>query len=152
MWDEIGYTGSQYADETAWCAVFVGAILKRAGMSYIQTASSQAYKNYGIEVPLDELQQGDIVVFYRDGPNSGLGHVGFATGVKTATTIEVLGGNQSNNLNVKNFRLERFNSSGQQIWGLRSIRRAVNCADGTTPAPAAGTTATAATGEGGSVT
>lgn len=152
LWDEIGYNGPNFADETAWCAVFVGAILKRAGSSYIQTASSQAYKNYGIEVPFEEVQQGDIVVFYRDGPDSGLGHVGFATGVKTATTIEVLGGNQSNNLNVKNFRLERFNSSGQQIWGLRSIRRAVNCEDGTTPAPAAGTTATAATGEGGSVT
>jgi uncharacterized protein (TIGR02594 family) len=152
LWDEIGYNGANFADETAWCAVFVGAILKRSGNKYIQTASSQAYSNYGKEVNIADVQQGDIVVFYRNGPNSGLGHVGFATGAKTSTSIEVLGGNQSNNLNVKNFQLARYNSSGEQIWGLRTIRRAVSCEDGETEAPAAGTTATAATGTGGSVT
>lgn len=148
LWDEIGYNGSRFADETAWCAVFVGAILKRSGNKYIQTASSQAYASYGEEVSIDQIQKGDIVVFYRKGTSSGLGHVGFATGVQTATTIEVLGGNQRNTLNVSSFQ----KSNTAKGWGIKSIRRAVSCKDGTTPAPAATTTTLASTATGGSVT
>jgi uncharacterized protein (TIGR02594 family) len=148
LWDEIGYDGARFADQTAWCSVFVGAILKRSGNKYIQSASSQAYASYGEEVALTDLQQGDIVVFYRKGTSSGLGHVGFATGEQTATTIEILGGNQGNTLSVRNF----LKSNTAKGWGIRTIRRAVSCKDGTTVAPAAGTSASSATGTGGSVT
>ena len=97
LWDEIGYNGAQFSDETAWCAVFVAASLKRAGCKFIQTASSQAFANYGVEVGNYEslkyslglpISQGDIVVFYRNGVSSGLGHVGFATGAVTMDHIE----------------------------------------------------------------
>jgi uncharacterized protein (TIGR02594 family) len=147
LWDEIGYNGAQFADETAWCAVFVGAMLKRSGNKYIQTASSQAYASYGIEVDPADVQQGDIVVFYRQSPSSGLGHVGFATGSSTGTTIEVLGGNQGNTLSVRSYSTVQ----GDQ-WGLRTIRRAVSCEDGSTEAPEAESAASGSTGEGGSVT
>ena len=149
LWDEIGYKGSTFADETAWCAVFVGAVLKRSGNKYIKTASSQGYKNYGAEVQLSQVQRGDLVVFYRKGPNSGLGHVGFATGKVTDTRIEVLGGNQGNTLSVRNFLL----SDERKGWALRTIRRAVSCKDGQTQAPASTVTAVAvSSGTGGSVT
>jgi uncharacterized protein (TIGR02594 family) len=148
LWDEIGYDGSRFADETAWCAVFVGAILKRSGNKYYQTASSQAYAKYGVEVSVDEIQQGDIIVFYRKGTSSGLGHVGFATGKQTATSIEVLGGNQRNTLNVSSF----LKSNAAKGWGIRTVRRAVSCKDGTTEAPAATASASSATSTGGSVT
>lgn len=132
LWDEIGYNGSIYADETAWCAVFVSAVLKRSGNKYIKTASSQAYRNYGVEVPhISQAKVGDIVVFYRKGKNSGYGHVGFFAGKFNDNYIAVLGGNQSNNLNVRYFkRLD--NSKG---WGIRSIRRAVSAEDGTSVPP-----------------
>ena len=147
LWDEIGYNGSQYADETAWCATFVGAILKRSGNKYIKTASSQAYAKYGKTVTLDDVQQGDIVVFFRKSRSSGLGHVGFATGNSTATTIEVLGGNQSNNLNIKSFDKKRGTK-----WGLRTIRRAISCSDGKTEAPVASSAIGASSGVGSAVT
>ncbi|MAD24344.1 MAG: hypothetical protein CMO44_09255, partial [Verrucomicrobiales bacterium] len=148
LWDEIGYNGSTYADETAWCAVLVGAILKRSGNKYIKTASSQAYANYGVAVKDDDVQQGDIVVFFRKSRSSGLGHVGFATGNSTASTIEVLGGNQSNNLNIKTF--DRVRGSK---WGIRTIRRATSCVDGKTEAPASTSTlAGLSSGIGGAVT
>lgn len=128
LWDEIGYDGNRFADETAWCAVFVSAVLKRSGNKYIKTASSQAYKNYGIEVPsLNEAIPGDIVVFYRKGENSGYGHVGFYAGIHNEIEVAVLGGNQSNNLNIRKFKL----SNPSKGWGVRSIRRAVSCKDGT---------------------
>jgi uncharacterized protein (TIGR02594 family) len=140
LWDEIGYNGSAYADQTAWCAVFVGAILKRSGLEYKKTASSRAYSSYGTEVygqdPADliDLRQGDMVVFYRNGIGSGLGHIGFATGGYSSDTIRILGGNQGDTLKVSNFR--RYNPA--KGWGIATIRRAISCEDGTTPAPEPG--------------
>ena len=151
LWKEIGYTTNAdkfTANGTAWCATFVGATLKRSGNKYIQTASSQAYKNYGTEVDYaNDLQQGDIVVFHRKGSNSGLGHTGFATGRQTDTHIEVLGGNQGNDLTTRWYPKK----SDNQQWGITSVRRATSCEDGTTAAPAATTTADNAGATGGSV-
>lgn len=152
LWEEIGYsasTGYSGGRYTAWCAVFVGATLKRAGCKYIQSAMARAYENYGIEVPWDDAQPGDIVVMFRNGIGSGSGHVGFATGKKTSTTIDILGGNQSDNLNVKTFN----RGSRSASRGVLTIRRAVSCVDGQTPAPSAGTTnQIASSGAGGKVT
>ena len=95
------------------------------------------------------MKQGDIVVFFRDGVDSGLGHVGFATGNKTDTNIEVLGGNQSNTLSVRSYQL----SNPAKGFGLLTIRRAVSCGDGETEAPASTDTSIAeSAGEGGAVT
>lgn len=132
LWDEIGYNGSIYADKTAWCAVFVSAVLKRSGNKYIKTASSQAYANYGIEVKnIRDAKVGDIVVFYRKGKNSGYGHVAFVTGVYNDTRITVLGGNQSDNLTIASYK--RLDES--KGWGIRTIRRAVSAEDGTSVPP-----------------
>lgn len=127
LWDSLGYDGKKFADHTAWCAVFVSAVLKRSGCKYLKTASSRAYATYGQEVKsLNDAQAGDILVFYRGGKGSGYGHVGFYAGSHTADRVSVLGGNQSDSLNIKNFRIS---GSG---WGLLSIRRAVSCKDGST--------------------
>lgn len=132
LWDEIGYNGAQFADETAWCAVFTSAVLKRSGNKYIKTASSQAYAKYGVEVPhISQAKVGDIVVFYRKGKNSNYGHVGFYAGKFNENYITVLGGNQSNNLNIRSFK--RLDES--KGWGIRTIRRAVSAEDGTSVPP-----------------
>jgi uncharacterized protein (TIGR02594 family) len=150
LWKEIGYEKSAKSftrNRTAWCATFVGATLKRSGAKYIQTASSQAYNNYGESVDgIDNIKQGDIVVFHRNGVNSGKGHVGIATGRVKDGKIEIIGGNQGNNLTTKYYPI----SNPRKGWGLKSIRRAVSCSDGST-VPDAGTVAYQATGEGGSV-
>ena len=131
LWNEIGYDGANFADHTAWCAVFVSACLKRSGNKYIKTASSQAYSNYGIEIPVEEAQTGDIVVFYRKGSGSGYGHVGFYAGAQTANKIAVLGGNQSDTLSIRYF----YKSKPDKGWGIKTIRRAVSATDGTTTPP-----------------
>lgn len=132
LWDEIGYDGNRFADQTAWCAVFVSAVLKRSGNKYIKTASSQAYANYGVEVKdIRDAKVGDIVVFYRKGKNSGFGHVGFYCNKYNDTRITVLGGNQSDNLTIASFK--RLDES--KGWGIRTIRRAVSAEDGTSVPP-----------------
>ena len=147
LWDEIGYNGAQYADETAWCAVFVGAILKRSSSKFIKTASSRAYGKYGIEVPIENLQKGDIVVFFRKGISSVYGHVGFATGIQTSDTIEILGGNQGDTLSVRTYSKSRPSRG----WGIVGVRRAINCSDESEAPPALGETVASA-GEGDKVT
>lgn len=148
LWTELGMRGQTVGDTTAWCAIFVGACLKRSGNKYIKTASSQGYKNYGITVPLSNIQKGDIVLFYRDGASSGKGHIGFYTGVKTATTITVLGGNQGQTLKTSTYKI----SDPAKGWGITKIIRAVSATDGTTPAPLPETEAPPSTPDSGSVT
>lgn len=147
LWDEIGYQGNQYADETAWCAVFVGATLKRSGNKYHKTAMARGYESYGKEIPWNEMQPGDIVVMFRNGRSSGSGHVGFATGNYTNNTVDMIGGNQGNTLSVRTYK----RNSGSR--GVLTIRRAVSCEDGKTLAPQVGqVNAPKSSGVGGQVT
>ena len=64
-------------DETAWCAAFVGAMLKRAGMPHTGKLNARSYLDWGDEVALEDAQEGDIVVFWRGTPDGWQGHVGF---------------------------------------------------------------------------
>lgn len=161
IWTEIGYQSS-YADHTAWCAVYVGAMLKRSGCTYKKTASSRAYASYGKEVlsisdiennwnsVRGQIKKGDILVFYRKGKTSAYGHVGFSNGTTTSTRVECLGGNQSDSLNIKSF--PKFQNRRSGPFGLIAVRRAVKCDGSGEVVPDAGSPAESASGSGGSVT
>ena len=94
-------------DETAWCAAFVGAMLKRAGMPQTGKLNARSYLDWGDEVALDGAQEGDIVVFWRGTPDGWQGHVGFFVR-RAGVSIEVLGGNQANQVNVKRYPVDRL--------------------------------------------
>lgn len=99
-------------DETAWCAAFVGAMLKRAGIKGTGKLTARSYLDWGVPVERKDARPGDIVIFER-GNSSWQGHVGFFVKDRGAL-IDVLGGNQSNAVNVK----------GYQASKLLGIRRA----------------------------
>jgi len=94
-------------DETAWCAAFVGAMLKRAGMPHTGKLNARSYLDWGDEVALEDAQEGDIVVFWRGTPDGWQGHVGFFVR-RAGVSIEVLGGNQANQVNVKRYPVDRL--------------------------------------------
>ncbi len=98
-------------DETAWCAAFVGAMLKRAGIKGTGKLNARSYLDWGTPVDRKNAQPGDVVVFKR-GNSSWQGHVAFFVKDRGAL-IDVLGGNQSNAVNVK----------GYQAAALLGIRR-----------------------------
>jgi uncharacterized protein (TIGR02594 family) len=98
-------------DETAWCAAFVGAMLRRAGVKSTGALNARSYLDWGTPVDRKNAQPGDVVVFRR-GNSSWQGHVAFFVKDRGAL-IEVLGGNQSNAVNVK----------GYQAAALLGIRR-----------------------------
>jgi len=127
LWKEVGL--GQYAflpsgGYNHWCAVFVGATLKRSGHKHLASATARNYEGYGTPVGWDDIQRGDIIVFWRSYKNSGKGHVGIATGNKTDTTIEIIGGNQSDNLTIRNYS-RGPSSDGKAGWS--AARRPVPC-------------------------
>ena len=101
---DVGHSWVQ-DDETAWCAAFVGAMLKRAGMAHTGKLNARSYLNWG--EPVDTPQIGDIAVFWRVKPDDWRGHVGFYAG-ETATHIKVLGGNQRNHVNITRYRKDQL--------------------------------------------
>lgn len=100
-------------DETAWCAAFVGAMIERSGGNSTRKLNARSYLEWGEPVELSEAQEGDIVVFSRGDPQGWQGHVGFFV-KQVGTHIEVLGGNQKNQVNKQRYPVSR----------LLSVRRA----------------------------
>ena len=98
-------------DVTAWCAAFVGAMLRRAGVKSTGALNARSYLDWGTPVNRKNALPGDVVVFKR-GNSSWQGHVAFFVKDRGAL-IDVLGGNQSNAVNVK----------GYQAAALLGIRR-----------------------------
>jgi uncharacterized protein (TIGR02594 family) len=84
-------------DETPWCAAFVGAMLERTGIKSTRSDSAKSYLTWG--QPLKQPLPGCVAVFWRDGG----GHVGFVVGQDSDRRLLVLGGNQSDAVNVKAF-------------------------------------------------
>lgn len=102
-------------DETAWCAAFVGAMLKRAGMQGTGKLTARSYLDWGLPVDRKDAMAGDIVILRR-GTSSWQGHVGFLV-ADNGKTITILGGNQSNAVNRKPYRVDKG-----QLLGIRRAR------------------------------
>jgi len=100
MWRDIKRGGIK-DDETPWCAAFVGAMLERVGIKSTRFEGARSYLQWGVLLP--DPAMGCVVVFSRDGG----GHVGFAVGKDNAGNILVLGGNQSDAVNIRAFPVSR---------------------------------------------
>lgn len=87
-------------DETAWCALFVNWCLMTAGKPNTKAANARSFLTYGVSTKTPVL--GDIVVLWRESINSAFGHVGFFIH-DTENYIYILGGNQSDSVNITRF-------------------------------------------------
>ena len=96
FWRDIKRGGIK-DDETPWCAAFVGAMLERAGIRSSRFESAKSYLSWGRELPGPAL--GCVVVLTRQGG----GHVGFCVGRDDTGNILLLGGNQSDAVNIRAF-------------------------------------------------
>lgn len=89
------------ARKVPWCAGFVNACLERAGIRSTRSDSSRSYLAFGNA--LNAPEYGCIVTFSR----AGGGHVGFVVGKTESGQLMVLGGNQSDAVNIKAFSTDR---------------------------------------------
>ena len=97
-YDEAGHPHIDN-DEVPWCAAFVGAMLKRAGLKGTGALTARSYLTWG--KPLKHPKEGAIMVFKR-GNSSWQGHVAFYV-KEDATHYHVLGGNQRNAVNISRY-------------------------------------------------
>lgn len=100
FWKDIKRGGIK-DDETPWCAAFVGAMLERAGIRSSRFESAKSYLDWGQLLAAPVV--GCVVVFTRQGG----GHVGFAVGRDKAGNLLILGGNQSDAVNIRAFPVSR---------------------------------------------
>jgi uncharacterized protein (TIGR02594 family) len=113
-------------DETAWCAAFVGAMLERVKLPSTRKLNARSYLDWGDPVDLESARAGDIVVFSRGNPAGWQGHVGFFVRVE-GTNIEVLGGNQSDQVIVARYPISRL--LGVRRWPALNPTPAVDAED-----------------------
>lgn len=107
--------GSIKTDEDAWCSVFVGYCAKQAGLNYSKKANAKSWLEQGAATT--NPKPGDIVVFWREEPDSWKGHVAIYLG-KDETTNEVicLGGNQDDQVCIRQYNVN-------QVVGYRTLTK-----------------------------
>ena len=110
-------------DATAWCAAFVGAMLKRAGIGNTGSLAARSYLKWGEAVDLKDAKPGDIVIFKR-GNSTWQGHVAFFV-ARSGVMVRVLGGNQADAVNERQYPVA-------QLLGVRRAPKPVVIA---APAP-----------------
>jgi uncharacterized protein (TIGR02594 family) len=94
-------------DETPWCGVFVAHCMQESWLPYPKFyMRAKAWSDYGSLLRRDRLAPGAILVFDR----AGGGHVGLYVG-EDAGFYYVLGGNQSNAVNVMKLGKSRLVAS-----------------------------------------
>lgn len=108
--------GGIKTDEVPWCAAFVGAMLERSGIQSTRFESAKSFETWGTQLAAPVV--GCIVVFSR----AGGGHVGFVVGQDSEGSILVLGGNQSDEVNIRAFSRARATAyrwpSGEPVPSL----------------------------------
>lgn len=107
FFEDVGH-GWVKDDETAWCAAFMGSMLKKAGLPHTGKLTARSYLQWGEPVELEDVKEGDVVIFSRGDPKGWQGHVCFFVGFNHEGDIRVLGGNQQNAVTIHPYRKERL--------------------------------------------
>jgi uncharacterized protein (TIGR02594 family) len=100
--NETGIKGIT-TDEIPWCSTFVNWVAWKAGLQHSKKANARSWLNVGVKTTSPE--PGDIVVFWRESPQSWKGHVGIFLGFSINNKrVYCLGGNQGNRVSVSAYR------------------------------------------------
>ena len=91
-------------DEISWCSSYINWCFKQVKIKGTNSAAARSWLNWG--VTLDEPKAGCVVVFWRESRTSWKGHVAFLDRIE-GDRVFVLGGNQSDAVNVSSYPLEQ---------------------------------------------
>lgn len=90
-------------DATPWCGTFVAHCMTEAGLNPPKAwYRAKSWADWGLGAPFSQLAPGVVLVFDRQGG----GHVGFYVG-EDKTHFHVLGGNQSDSVNIMRLQKTR---------------------------------------------
>jgi len=100
-------------DETPWCSIFVNWCCNEAGLQRTHRANARSWLAVGL--PVDDPVPGDVVIFWRERPDSWKGHVGIFMGFsKNRSRVFSLGGNQKNTVSIQGY-------SASTVLGFRRL-------------------------------
>lgn len=91
-------------DSISWCSMFTNWTAFKAGYQRSNSLAARSWLTIGVSTDKPEL--GDIVVLWRDSPQSWKGHVGFFIREDTKY-VYMLGGNQGDMVNIEDFDKNR---------------------------------------------
>jgi len=94
-------------DETPWCSAVMCAAAESCGFKSTRSAAAISWETYGEDVPVYDIQEGDIMIFKRGKDlNSRARHVTFykqSISVGSVLKYECLGGNQGNKIGLSRY-------------------------------------------------
>jgi uncharacterized protein (TIGR02594 family) len=95
-------------DETPWCGLFVGHCVASQMLSETLPTNPLGARQWARFGRACEPQPGAIMVFWRVSKSDGRGHVGFYVAEDEGGSYHILGGNQSDAVNVARVPKSRF--------------------------------------------
>jgi len=105
-------------DETPWCSIFVNWCCMKAGLQRTYKTNARSWLSVGF--PVEDPRPGDIVIYWRENPNSWKGHVGIFMGYsKDRSLVFTLGGNQKNCVSIQGY-------DATNVLGFRRLSSEVN--------------------------
>jgi len=100
--------------KAAWCGIFMGKVFNDLHIPKPKDHHAAIrWLNVGKKIAPIDIKPGDIVVFYRYSPSDWRSHVGIFVRHSDNGNYLVLGGNQNNEVNIKEYSKSK----------LRGIRR-----------------------------
>lgn len=112
-WAKETGLGAYSTDSIPWCGLFVAVVALRAGWARPPSPLwALDWLKFG--APTNPAMLGDVLVFKRDGG----GHVGLYVGEDKAGYYHVLGGNQSDAVNIKRIEKKRCVGVRRPKWRI----------------------------------
>ena len=105
-----------YSDDSIpWCGLFMAVVAKRSGWDVVNSPLwAKSWANFGQHVADGDAMFGDILVFTRNGG----GHVGLYV-AEDETAFHVLGGNQSDSVNITRISKDRLFAVRRPEWKIK---------------------------------
>ncbi|CAL2079788.1 TIGR02594 family protein [Tenacibaculum sp. 190524A05c] len=100
----MGFDKTKYNEDTAWCGAFANWVANKAGYECSNRLTARSWLSVGNSTSSPEV--GDVVVLWRDNPESWKGHVGFLV-KESKRYVYLLGGNQGNSVSIKAYPKNR---------------------------------------------
>lgn len=102
--------------KVAWCSIFLHIIAKEAGYNLRKDGTARSWLTHGEVIQFNDAEPGDIVIFWRGSPGGWQGHVALFVNWKGDDGVRVLGGNQSDGVNIRTYQKNR-------ILGIRRLKK-----------------------------
>jgi len=94
-----------------WCAGFVSYVLQKSGKSFPYMLSAKGFYKYAAKNKLltANPKRGDLIVFWRESPQSGKGHIGIIESINEKQIVSIEGNAGKFPAKVKRVYRERNN-------------------------------------------